>query len=147
MKACLANAAPCLPFLHMVIRPFPFAQQSRADLLYLFVPFKFALVHRIRNLLRDKDSFASQYCSQSILAQKMSEQKNPTCIAAFLSANPDFLSLFPRSLFFPEWTLCSLVILINSGILGPNNLFCNMKMNDFLISFLLWLADPILVMW
>lgn len=68
--------------------------------------------------------------------------KKPTCIAAFLSVNPHFLSLFPRSLFIPEWTLCSLVILISSGILGPNNLYCNMKIYYFLIYFFLMAGWP-----
>jgi len=81
----------------MVMSPLPLAWQSRADLFFLLVAFKFALVHiaaRIRNLLRDKDSFASQ----SILARKCLNKKS-TRIAAFLSANPEFCPLFPRSPF------------------------------------------------
>ena len=97
MKACITNASPCLPFLQMVMSPLPLAWQSRADLFFLLVAFKFALVHiaaRLRNLLRDKDSFASQ----SILARKCLNKKS-TRIAAFLSANPEFCPLFPRSPF------------------------------------------------
>lgn len=134
MKACITNASPCLSFLQTVIRPFPLAQESQADLVFLFVAFKFALVHiaaRIRNLLRDKDSFASQYCFQSLLAPKISGQKTHMyCCFSFCKSQISSSSVSQEP-FFPEWTLCSLVILISSGILGLNNLFCNMKMSYF----------------
>lgn len=128
----------CLP--PDLMSPLPLAWQSRADLFFLLVAFKFALVHiaaRIRNLLRDKDSFASQ----SILARKCLNKKS-TRIAAFLSANPEFCPLFPRNR-FPEQTLCSLMILITSGILAWNELFCNRSYCNFLIDIMA--ANPVLV--
>jgi len=66
------------------------------------VAFKFALVliaARIRNLLRDKHSFASQYCFQSIRAQKMSEQKNPHVLLLFFLQILNFFLCFPGIFF------------------------------------------------